>query len=196
MSFLSRSTFANTPRNLCELFLRDMTSLLITSRAVCRSLVALRPECEQSNELRELTNVLDRLVATSKSGETRLRQPLSEAGIVLPTAVDAGASTLVAGFFARLPANAAPGMLAAEMILNLRLLAQHVELRARLAAEEALLVGQRGIGRTLVAWAGEWHSCSRNLRATSVQANAKAYVADMGEAATDAASIKEQAGAA
>jgi hypothetical protein len=194
MAFLSRSTFATAPRNLCELFLRDMTSLLITSRAITRSLLALRPECEQSTELHEFTNMLDRLVTTSKSGEARLRQPLSDAGIVLPTATDAGASTLVAGFFTRLPSHATPGMFATELLLNLRLMAQHVELRARLAAEEALLVGQRAIGRSLVTWAGEWHACSRNLRANSLQVHAKACVADVNE--TDAPVPSEQPGVA
>ena len=168
------------PVNLCELLLRDVASLLITSQLVNKALLALRPECEFS---RELTRTLDTIVAISSSGEKHLHAPLTEAGAVLPPTNDASASLLVTGFFTRLPPTVMPGVLAAEIAVNLRLLAQHIELKPRLAAEEALLVGQDRIGQALVAWSAEWRNCGRVLRSATVRARAQAYIADLGERA-------------
>ena len=177
MSYLTRSSYA-TPRNLCELLLRDVASLLATSQLVGRSLYTLRPECAFSPEL---TETLDSIVTTSKAGESHLHQPLVEAGAVLPPASDAAANALVTGLFTRLPAALAPGVLAAEIAVNLRLLAQHIELKARLAAEEALLVGQNKLCQALIAWAAEWRACGEVLRSATVRARAQAYVADLGQ---------------
>ena len=186
MVFLSRRKSAGAPRNLCELFVRDLALLLTTSAAISHSLLTLRPECERSPGLDDLTRILDRLIATCGSGEACLRRALADAGIDLPGREDAGSGTLVAGFFACLPAQAAPAIFASDLVLNLRLLAHHVGLRARLAAEKAALVGQSGISRTLVNWAGEWQACNRDLRANSLHTHAQAYVADVNEAAAHA----------
>jgi hypothetical protein len=175
MSFLSRSTFAHSPRNLCDLFLRDLTSLLITSRTITRSLLVLRPECEFSPEI---TAKINDLIVTSREGESHLRAPLREAGIILPTAAEAGASALVASFFTRVPVGVPPGVLATEVAINLRLLSQHLELKAHLIAEEALLVGQKSVCQGLLAWAREWCACGEKLRTTTIRAQAQAYFAD------------------
>ncbi len=180
MSFLSRSPYPTPPRNLCELLLRDVASLLVTSELVSRALIALRPECRFS---RELTQSLDLIVAISDAGQIHLQEPLAEAGAVLPPSHDTSASALVTGFFTRLPTAAAPGILATEVAVNLRLLAQHIELKARLAAEAALLVGQDHIGAALIAWSVEWRNCGGVLRSVSARARAEAYIADVGESA-------------
>ena len=180
MPYLSRAIFATPPRNLCELLLCDVASLLFTSQFVSRSLLALRPRCEFS---RELTATLDSIVALSNGGEIRLQLPLAEAGAVLPQVVDASAGTEVADYFTRAPLAAGPGLLAAEVVANLRLLTQHLELKARLAAEEALLVGQHALGNALVDWSADWHACGHKLRAATVRARAQAYVADLEEPA-------------
>jgi hypothetical protein len=180
MSFHARSAFAKAPRNLCDLFLRDLNSLLVTSRTITRSLLALRPECEFSPEITEKINDL---IATSRDGESHLRGPLREAGIILPTAVEGGANALVASFFTRVPAGVAPEVLATEVAVNLRLLSQHLELKTHLAAEEALLVGQKSVCRALLAWARKWCACGEKLRATTLRARAQAYFADIGNLA-------------
>ena len=183
-SLLSRASFATPPRHLFDLFLRDLTSLLITSRSVTRSLVAIQPECTFSEELMER---IDSLVTTSQAGEAHLLEPLREVGITLPPAGDSGSSALVAEFFTRLPVGASPAVLAAEVVVNLRLLAQHLELKIRLAAEEALLVGQKSVCRALVAWAREWRLTAARLSGATVRARARAYVADLGEFAAEGA---------
>ena len=164
-----------SPANLCELLLRDVASLLVTSRLINQFLRVLRPECGFSPEL---TATVDDLAVISDSGATRIHPSLVEAGAVLPATADHTTSALITGFLTRLPV-VAPGVLAAEISVNLRLLAQHVELRARLAAETALLVGQSALCRALIAWSAEWRNCGRILRAVSVRARAQAYVADL-----------------
>ncbi|MDB6113727.1 MAG: hypothetical protein JWQ83_219 [Lacunisphaera sp.] len=176
MPYLSRPTFAMPPRNLLELLLCDVSSLLFTSKFVSRSLLALRPKCEFS---RELTATLDSIIALSNAGELRLHPPLDDAGAVLPEVMDETAGAQVADFFTRPPLAAGPGLLAAEVAANLRLLAQHLELKARLAAEEALLVGQHALGNALVDWSADWRACGHKLRAATVRARAQAYVADL-----------------
>ena len=180
MPYLSRATFALPPRNLLELLLCDVSSLLFTSKFVSRSLLALRPKCEFS---RELTTTLDAIIALSNAGETRLHPSLDEAGAVLPEVIDGAAGTQVADFFTSPPLASGPGLLAAEVAANLRLLTQHLELKARLAAEEALLVGQHALGNALVDWSADWHACGYKLRAATVRARAQAYVADLDESA-------------
>lgn len=160
MPYLTRSTFDTPPRNLGELLLRDVASLLTTSHLVSRSLRSLRPQCSFSPEL---TTTLDALLATSDAGETILHPPLSGSDVVLPAIPDPTESTLLTDFFVRLPEQVTPGKLAAEVTGNLRLLAQHIELKTRLAAEEALFVGQETLSQALLVWAAEWRSCSGAL---------------------------------
>lgn len=179
MSYLSRCSYPTPPRNLCDLLLRDIASLLITSELISSSLTALRPECEFSPEL---TATLDFVRALSDAGGSRLHQPLTEAGAVLPAAAENSASTLITGLFHRLPVSAKSGLFAAELAVNLRLLAQHVELKARLAAEEAVLVGFDGLSRALVGLSADWRACGRALCAITGRARAQAYVADVGDA--------------
>jgi hypothetical protein len=161
MPYLTRSTFATPPRNLGELLLRDIASLLTTSQLIGRSLEALRPQCAFSPEL---TGTVDALLATSHAGEGLLNPPLAGSEIELPAIPDPSESTLLTDFFVRLPGRVTPGALAAEMTGNLRLLAQHIELKSRLAADEALFVGQDALGRALMVWAAEWRNCSGALQ--------------------------------
>ena len=105
MSFLSRSHYTTPPRNLCELLLRDIASLLVTSELIRRALIALRPECKFSPEL---TRSLDLIVAISDAGQIHLQEPLAEAGAVLPASHDTSASALVTGFFTRCPPPSRP----------------------------------------------------------------------------------------
>jgi hypothetical protein len=161
MPYLTRATFAMPPRNLGELLLRDIASLLTTSQLVGRSLEALRPQCAFS---RELSATVDALLATSHAGGELLRPPLAGSDVELPAIPDAGESSLLTDFFIRLPARVAPGALAADVTGSLRLLAQHIELKARLAAEEALFVGQETLSHALLGWAAEWRSCRNALQ--------------------------------
>lgn len=161
MPYLTRSTFATPPRNLGELLLRDIASLLTTTQLVGRSLETLRPQCAFSSEL---TTTLDALLATSHAGEDLLNPSLAGSEVELPAVDDASESTLLTDFFVRLPGRVAPGALVADMTRNLRLLAQHIELKTRLAAEEAVLVGQEGLSQALMHWAAEWRSCSGALQ--------------------------------
>jgi len=176
MSFLSRSSYSTPPGNLCELLLRDVASLLVTSRIISHHLLDLRPQCEFSGEL---TATLDSIVALSRDGESRLQPALDEAGATLPETTDALTGALLADFFTRIPVAAAPGTLAAEVAVNLRLLAQHLGLKALLAAEEAVLVGQNRLSGVLLNWSSEWRACGQTLRAATVRARAQAYVADL-----------------
>src|SRR5436190_357421 len=124
MPYLTRSTFETPPRNLGELLLRDVASLLTTSHLVSRSLRALRPQCAFSPEL---TTTLDALMATSDAGEVLLNPPLAGSEVVLPAIPDPTENTLLMDFFVRLPDQVTPGAPAADVTGNLRLLAQHIE---------------------------------------------------------------------
>ncbi|MBL9214902.1 MAG: hypothetical protein JNG83_05455 [Opitutaceae bacterium] len=166
MSYLSRCTFPTPPRNLCDLLLRDVASLIVTSRLVTRTLRALRPECLFS---RELTAMLDSILTLSALGESRLHESVVETGAILPPAADASAGNLITGLFARLPTAVAPGVPASEFAVNLRLLAQHIELKARLASEEAMLVGQVRLGHALRDCSADWRACSQSLRAVATR---------------------------
>lgn len=178
MTSLHHTTVTKAPRNLAELFLRDITSLLITSRVIARSLEALRPECEFSTEV---TAKIDELIGTTAEGELQVREPLSEAGVVLPPGDESAATAQVVGFFTRLPAGAPSAVLAAEVVVNLRLLAQHLELKARLAAEEAMLVGQKSICHALLRWARSWCLCGEKLRAATIRTRVQAFAAELGD---------------
>lgn len=164
------------PNNLCEMFLRDVARLLVTSQLIKRSLIALRPECEFSSEL---TETLDVVVVLSDGGENCLREPLLEAGAVLPTLTEGTASAVVTGFITSIPIASMPAVLAAEVITNLRLLVQHIELKAMLAAEAGVLVGQTRLSRALLKWSKEWRNCGQILRSVTVRMRAQAYVADL-----------------
>lgn len=178
MSCPVRPVDATPPRNLCELLLRDVASLLIMSRLITHSVKALRPNCTFSPDL---TTSLDAIVATSEAGERLLQTPLHESGTVLPYTPDTGGHALRTDFFTRMPAQAAHDVLAADVDANLHLLSQHLELKTRLAAEEALLVGQNSLCRALMGWAAEWHACSRVLRLATVRARTRAYFAEWNE---------------
>lgn len=160
MSYLSRRSYQTPPSNVSELLLRDVASLLLTSELVSSSLVALRPECEHSPEL---TSALNSMITLCDESESRVQQPLLESGIVLPTTTDTSASTLITGFFTRLPTSAEPRVFATEVIINLQLLAQHVELKARLASEEALIVGLDALSCGLADWSGEWRALGQKI---------------------------------
>jgi hypothetical protein len=175
MSTILRSV-PGAPRNLCDLFLRDLASLLLLSRTTTSTLRALRSECAFSDAL---TSSLDRIAATNEAGETYLRRPLAEAGVLVLKSTDGETGAFISALFSRVPAGAAPAIFATEVVVNLRLLAQHLELKARLAAEEAMLVGQDLLCSALVAWAAEWRNCGRTLRDATVRARAGAYVADV-----------------
>ncbi|HVU16667.1 MAG TPA: hypothetical protein VHD32_07070 [Candidatus Didemnitutus sp.] len=177
-SIYHHSAITRPPRNLRDLFLRDITSLLVTSRVIARSLEALRPECEFSSEV---TAEIDELIGTTAEGEVQVREPLNEAGMILPPGDESAAMAQVVSFFTRLPAGAPSAVLATEVVVNLRLLAQHLELKARLAAEEAMLVGQKAISQALLRWARSWCLCGEKLRAATVRTRVQACVADLQE---------------
>lgn len=148
------------PGNVSEMLLRDVASLLLTTELISSFLVALRPECEFSSEL---THKLNAMIALCDDGEARVQQPLLETGIILPTTTDASPSTLITDFFQRLPTAADPQIFGSEVVVNLQLLAQHVELKARFAADEALIVGLDGLNEALSSWSSEWHTCAREM---------------------------------
>lgn len=154
------------PGNVSEMLLRDVASLLLTTELISSFLVALRPECQFSPEL---THTLNSMIALCDDGETRVQQPLLETGIILPTTTDASPSTLITDFFQRLPTAADPQIFGAEVIVNLQLLAQHVELKARLASDEALIVGLDGLNAALNSWSNEWQTCAKEMGKLSVQ---------------------------
>jgi len=154
------STHSAPTPNLSDMLLRDVASLLLTTELISSSLVALRPECAFSNEL---THTLNSMITLCDEGETRVQQPLLESGIVLPSATDSSPSTLITDFFHRLPTAADPRVFGAEVVVNLQLLAQHVELKTRLAADEALIVGLDGLNQALDVWSGEWHTCGKQM---------------------------------
>ena len=176
MSSLTRLECPTQPDNLCEMFLRDVALLLVTSQLIKRSLIALRQECEFS---RELIIAIDSVVDLSDHGAPHLREPLLEAGAVLPALTEGTASAVVTGFIGSIPVNVPPAVLAAEVIANLRLMVHHIELKAMLAAEEAILVGQASLSRALLKWSKDWRGCGQRLRSVTVRMRAKAYVADL-----------------
>ena len=175
MSYLTRCSYPAPPRDLYEMLLRDVASLLVTCRLISRSLRALRPECAFS---RELTGTLNAIIALGDAGETRLQPVLAETGATLPAPADTTPSTLVTGFLARLPTGGSPTALASELGVNLRLLAQHVELKARLAAEEARHVGQHTIGEALLDWSVEWRLRGNALRTAEERTQTQARLAE------------------
>lgn len=160
MSTRIRPVFAPPSRNLSALFLRDVASLLATSHLVSRSVVTLRPQCAFS---RKLTATLDSLGATSAAGELLLNPPLAESAATPPGPSDTSESALLTDFLVRLPAQVTPGVPAAKLALTLRLLTRHIELKARLAAEAALCVGQQALSQALMGWAAQWRACSAAL---------------------------------
>ena len=157
MPYLTRSIFSTSSRHLGELLLQDIASLLTTSRRVRRSLEKLRPQCGFSPCL---TSTVDTLLATSRAGEALLEPPLADADVALPAVPDPGESKLLTDFFVRLPGRILPVALAADVTGNLRLLAQHIDLKARLAADEAWLAGQQTFSDALMGWATEWRNGS------------------------------------
>jgi hypothetical protein len=171
----SYRSHSNPPGNVSEMLLRDVASLLLTTELISSSLVALRPECAFSSEL---TLMLNSMITLCDEGETRVQQPLLEAGIVLPTTTDASPSTLITDFFRRLPTAVEPKVFAAEVVINLQLLAQHVELKARLAADEALIVGLDGLNQALDVWCGEWHTCGRQMGRATFRSRPHARISD------------------
>ena len=157
---LHSSTYSTPTGTISAMLLRDVASLLLTTELISSSLVALRPECAFSNEL---THTLNSMINLCDEGETRVQQPLLESGIVLPTTTDASPSTLITDFFHRLPTAADPRVFGVEVVVNLQLLAQHVELKTRLAADEALIVGLDGLNQALDVWSEEWHTCGKQI---------------------------------
>jgi hypothetical protein len=166
------------PRNLCELMLRDVSSLLLSSQVIGRSLDSLRGHCASSPEL---TKGVNAVVAACEAGEWLLHNPLADSGAVLPSADDTMERALLNEFLARLPRQGTPGVMAAEVAVNLRLLVQHIELKTRLVGEEAELVGQQALCDALMKWMKQWRACSRILRAVTIRARARAYIADLGD---------------
>ncbi len=165
------------PGNLCEMLLHDIAALLVTSRLVQRTLLEFRPECQFSPVLSE---TLDSLVALSESGEQRLREPLLDAGAVLPALTEETTiGTVISGFISNAPTSRTPAVLAAEVVANFRLLVQHIELKARLVAEVAVLVGQNRLAQALLEWSGEWRACGQILRTVAARVRAQAYIADV-----------------
>jgi hypothetical protein len=157
MSFLrSDSGFTG----LFQRFVRDLGTLLATSRIVKQALAALRSECACSAELSESLNDL---VAVNDAGEAYLQRPLAQAGIVLVSQEGTDAADVVRAIFNRIPTGGKPDELTAEMLTSFRLLAQHLELKAHLAAEEDLLLGQEPLSSALMAWAVRWRNCGRRL---------------------------------
>lgn len=170
---------SHAPGNLCEMLLRNMAHILITNQLIKRAMVALRPECESSAELLE---VFDDIVALNDRGQHQLGHSLSEAGAVLPILNESSASPVISWFLASIPDRVTPGVMAAEVISNLRLLVQHLELKAKLAAEEAALVGQNSLGLALLDWSAAWRSLGHDLRSVNGRLRAHAYIADVTEA--------------
>lgn len=177
MSYLSRRSYFTPPSagNVSDLLLRDISSLLLTSELIGSSLVALRPECHFSNEL---TSMLNSLIILCDEGESRIRPSLVEAGLTCPTLTDNSGSTLIAGFFSRLPASGEHHCFATELVIDLHLLAQHMELKARIAGEEALIIGLENLGHALADWAHEWRDCGHRLGNATFCHDARASAED------------------
>jgi hypothetical protein len=149
---MSVATLASPPpssstRTLGQHFLRNLSSLLITSRLIGQSLSAVRSEFVEAPEI---DKKITELITTGQRG-------------VLPaTPQNDGASRLVATtLYNGLPTEGAPLSRSADTVVNLRLLAQHLELRARLTAEEAKLMGEETLRRALLNWARQWWTVAR-----------------------------------
>ena len=180
MATRSSSPRLASPNNLCEMFLRDLELLLGTSRLIKRSVLVLRKPRAVSPEL---TKIIDTIIALCDGGEGYLNDALSEAGAVLPSLPESTTNAVIEGFISAVPVTLAPAVFAAEVIANLRLLVQHFELKAVLAAEAALLVGQTRLSRALLKWSAEWRNFGEILRSVTVRVRAQAYVADLNPAA-------------
>lgn len=174
MTAFNLASASRVSGNSCEALLRSIASLLVTSEFIAGFLGALRRESEFSGEL---AATLDSILAATQAGPTHLYQPLAEVGAKLPPATDTAAGALITGFFLPLPAAGTLGVLTADVANNLRMLMQHVERKAHLAAEEALMVGQNKICHGLMLWAGEWRACDEGLRAATIRSRTKAYIA-------------------
>ncbi len=146
-------------RGLSHHFLRSLSALLVTSRLIGQSLAALRPEFSSSPDVdRKITA----LINTGKQGEDDLGKPLREAGIVLPSTPNRTvAAPIVTTLYRGVPGTSTAASPATETVLNLRLLAQHLELRARLAAEYAKIAGEEPLRRVLSNWARQWWTAAR-----------------------------------
>jgi hypothetical protein len=166
----TRRSDARTTTELGETFRRELTSLLITNRSIAHSLATVRTEMSESPEVLDQIN---ELIAVGHQGENHLRGPLDDAGIVLPTPVTSDDETEAPDVHPAFIRHGAVRNFAAEVITHLRLLAQHLELRARLAAEEARLVGQKGVRQALLAWAAQWRVCGEHLRQPSTSVSAR-----------------------
>ncbi len=166
------------PGNLCEMLLRNVAHILVTNQLIKRAIMDLRPKCESSAEL---IKALNAIVALNDRGQIQLRLSLSEAGAVLPTLSERTASPVISWFWATIPDRVTPGVMAADVIANLRLLVQHLELKTKLAAEETALVGQVGLGLALLDWSAEWRELGHDLRSVNVRLRAQAYIADVPE---------------
>jgi len=169
-----------TSNHVSEMLLRDVASLLLTTELISSFLVALRPECAFSPEL---TRTLNSMIALCDDGETRVQQPLLETGIILPTTTDASPGTLITDFFQRLPTAADPQVFGSEVVVNLQLLAQHVELKARLAADEALIVGLDALNAALSSWSDEWHTCAKEMGKLTFHSRSLASTSEPGRLA-------------
>lgn len=178
MVSLIQSRHADTPANLCELLLRNVAHILIMNELIKRAMIALRPECEASAELLE---VFDDIVALNDRGQQQLGHSLAEAGAVLPVLSEHTASPVISWFLSSIPDRVTPGVMAADVVSNLRLLVQHLELKAKLVAEEAALVGQNGLSLDLLDWSAEWRSLGHHLRSVNRRLRAEAYIADVTE---------------
>lgn len=170
MSSLAFRFSTHRSDNVSAQLLRDLASLILTGELVGSSLVALRPECRYSAEM---TAMVDSLVRLCDSGEALLQPALLESGLVLPTTSDPSASTLVTGFFRRLPFASDRNAFANEVTINLQLLAQHVELKARLAAEEARIVGLTSLCEALESLTTDWRECRKTIAATLRQGRSR-----------------------
>lgn len=169
-------------RNLCDLFVRELHSLIDTSEGVTHGLRALRTECRFATEL---TESLDLLATVNDTREVHLRRPVAEAGLSWERAADFdGTSVWMEQLFPRLPPGSASDAQAADVAVKLRLLAQHLELRTVLAAESALLLGREPLCQGLIAWADQWHACCQSLRLVTVHARMRAFVADLAKDGT------------
>jgi hypothetical protein len=141
-------------RGLCNHFLRNLTSLIVTSRLIGESLGGLSGEAARSPEI---AKKISELIAAGREGESQLGKPMRDAGIILP-APSGGetAGRLVTYLYDGLPAEGASPSQISQTVINPRLLAQHLELRARLTAEEAKLIGEEPMRRVLLNWARQW----------------------------------------
>ncbi|HEY4299273.1 MAG TPA: hypothetical protein VGM73_00270 [Candidatus Didemnitutus sp.] len=156
-----RRSESKSATELGESFRRELTSLVITNRSIAHSLATVRTEIGESPEVIEQIN---ELIAVGHEGENHLRGPLDDAGIVLPTPVTTDDESEAPALHPAFARRGAVLNFATEVVTHLRLLAQHLELRARLAAEEARLVGQKSLRQALLAWAAQWRVCGQHLR--------------------------------